>query len=143
LRLRQLQRQETIIERQYNREIYWKRLQLAQIYEALNESSDYTAKGNRMQTPVSFYSIKMRRNQSAPPNSKRTAVENRSQSRPNTTPTPIRRNKRAMSVFKEIKLKPQYRTLGNMLLLIDNEKKSYQNEWSTRSSTMLNLKNEK
>jgi len=75
----------------------------------------------------------MRRNQSAPPNIKRTEFANQTQSRPNTTPTPIRRNKRTMSVFKEITLKPPYRTLGNMLILLDNENKS---EWSNRSRTM-------
>jgi hypothetical protein len=80
----------------------------------------------------------MRRNQSAPPNARRTEVDNKSQLRPNTTSTPIRRNKRAMSIFKEITLKPQYRTLGNMLLLLDNnDNKSYQNQWPIRSKTMI------
>jgi len=95
LRLRQLKRQETIIQRSYDREIYWKRLQLAQINESLYESSHYTDKTKRVQTPTSFYAIKMRRNQSAPPNMKRPEMESKTSLRPNTTPFAIRRNKRA------------------------------------------------
>ncbi len=140
LRLRQLQRESTIIQRTYDREIYWKRLQLAEIDEALNDSIVDLKRTDRAQTPLSFYAIKMRRNQSAPPNTKRTE---QSQSRPSTTSTPIRRTRRAMSVFKEITLKPPYRTLGNMLLLVGNDNKLSQNEWPRRSRTMINLKNEK
>jgi len=130
------------MKRRYDREIYWKRLQLAQIYETLNDSSDELTRNSRMQTPVSFYAMKMKRNQSAPPNRQRTDIENKIQLRPSTTPTPIRRTKRAMSVFKEITLKPPYRTLENMLVLLDNEKQHYKNEWPIRSRTMINLKKE-
>jgi hypothetical protein len=76
----------------------------------------------------------MRRNQSAPPNIKRTEIINKTQLRPSTTPTPIQRTKRTMSVFKEITLKPPCQTLGNMLLLIENE-----NKWPIRSKTMVNF----
>jgi hypothetical protein len=138
--LNQLKRQQTIIERQYDREIYWTRLQLAQIYETLNESNDQLTKTNRVQTPVSFYAVRMRRNQSAPPNIIRADVENKSQLRPNTTPMGLRRNKRAMSVFKEIKLKPACKTIGNMLVLLDDDEKYFKKEWPIRSRTMLNLK---
>jgi hypothetical protein len=130
------------MKRRYDREIYWKRLQLAQIYETLNDSSDELTRNSRMQTPVSFYAMRMKRNQSAPPNRQRTDIESKIQLRPSTTPTPIRRTKRAMSVFKEITLKPPYRTLENMLVLLDNEKQHYKNEWPIRSRTMINLKKE-
>jgi len=141
LRLRQLKRQETIIQRIYDREIYWKRLQLAQINDDLNESFDELSINNRASTPVSFYAIKMRRNQSAPPNIRRSEASNQTQSRPSTTPTPIRRTKRAMSVFKEITIKPPYRTLANLLVLLDNNpEKSQKNESPMRSRTMLSLK---
>jgi hypothetical protein len=82
----------------------------------------------------------MRRNQSAPPNIIRADVENKSQLRPNTTPMGLRRNKRAMSVFKEIKLKPACKTIGNMLVLLDDDEKYFKKEWPIRSRTMLNLK---
>ncbi len=140
LRLRQLERQETIIQRSYDREIYWKRLQLAQIYAAFNESLDDVTKTTRVQTPLSFYAIKMRRNQSAPPNTKRTETTEKIQLRPSTTPTAIQRTKRTMSVFRDITLKAPNRTLGNMLVLLENEKKYHQNEWPLRSRTMVNLK---
>lgn len=78
----------------------------------------------------------MRRNQSAPPKTKRIEITNKIQLRPSTTPAPIRRTKRTMSIFKELTLKPPNRTLGNnMLLLIDNQ-------WPIRSKTMFNLKND-
>jgi hypothetical protein len=83
----------------------------------------------------------MRRNQSAPPNIRRSEASNQTQSRPSTTPTPIRRTKRAMSVFKEITIKPPYRTLANLLVLLDNNpEKSQKNESPMRSRTMLSLK---
>lgn len=83
---------------------------------------------------MSFYAIKMRRNQSAPPNIKRTETEiNKTQLRPSTTSIPIRRTKRTMSIFKELTLKPPNRTLGNMLLLVENQ-------WPIRSKTMFNFK---
>jgi hypothetical protein len=91
---------------------------------------------------MSFYEIKMRRNKSAPPNIQREAIQNKIQTRPNTTSNAIRCNKRAMSIFKEITLKPTYQTLGNMLLLLDNEKKHFKTNWPTRSRTMVNLKQE-
>ena len=132
LRLRQLKRQETIIVRSYEREIAWRRLQLAQFYDALNDdSSDSFTRNSRAQTPVSFYAIKMRRNQSAPTNANRPKTANQTFQRPNTTPAPIRRTKRAMSVFKEITLKPPYRTLGNLLVLLGNENNQL-------SKTMIN-----
>jgi hypothetical protein len=84
----------------------------------------------------------MRRNQSAPPNIRRTETSSQQSSRPNTTSTPIRRTKRAMSVFKEITIKPPHRTLSNLLVLLDNDpEKSQKNEWPMRSRTMINLKN--
>ncbi|CAF1051975.1 unnamed protein product [Rotaria sordida] len=123
LRLNQLKRQETVIRRKHDREIYWKRLQLERIYETLHDSPTELTDNFRMQTPMSFHAVRMQRNQSAPPNIKRTQVENKSQSRPNTTPTAaIRRDKRALSAFKEITLKPTCRTLGNLLVLLDSEK---------------------
>ncbi|CAF2574863.1 unnamed protein product [Rotaria sp. Silwood2] len=123
LRLNQLKRQETMIRQRYDREIYWKRLQLDRIYDTFHDSSIGLTDHFRFQTPISFHADKTQRNQSAPPTSKRTPVENKSQSRPNTTPTAaIRRNKRALSAFKEITLKPSCRTLGNLLVLLDSEK---------------------
>jgi hypothetical protein len=140
LRLRQIKRQETIVRRSYEREIYWKRLQLAQIYEDLNESFD-DSKSNRASTAGSFYSIRMRRNQSAPPNTRRRQPSSQPSSRPNTTPTAIRYSKLAMSVFKEITIKPPHRTLNNLLVLLDNDpEKSQNNEWPMRSRTMISLK---
>ncbi|CAF1439956.1 unnamed protein product [Rotaria sp. Silwood1] len=123
LRLNQLKRQETIIRRRYDREIYWKRLQLDRIYDTLNDSPIGLTDNFRIQTPMSFHTVRTQRNQSAPPTSKRTQVENKSQSRPNTTANAFRRDKRALSAFREITLKPSCRTLGNLLVLLDSEKK--------------------
>ena len=140
LRLRQLKRQEKIVRRSYEREIYWKRLQLAQIYEDLNESFE-DSRSNRASTAGSLYSIRMRRNQSAPPTMRRREPPSQPSSRPNTTPTVIRRSKLAMSVFKEITIKPPHRTLNNLLVLLDNDpEKAQKNEWPMRSRTMFNLR---
>lgn len=120
LHLRQLRRQEKIIQRRYEREMYWKRLQLEQITETLNESFDEFIRNTRAQTPISIHAIKARRNQSAPPNIRRTDTFNQTPSRPNTTATPFRRTKRAMNIFQDITLKPTCHTLGNLLVLLDH-----------------------
>ncbi|CAF1319210.1 unnamed protein product [Adineta steineri] len=142
LRLQQIKRRERIIKAHYDKDIHRRRLQLAQIYKTLDEPSHLPIENTRIQTPVSVYAIKMSRNQSAPPNINRKDVENKTNLRPNTTPSTIRYSKRAMSIFKEITLKPPYKTLDNMLLLINNEKKYYPNDWLMRSKTMVNIKKE-
>lgn len=121
LRLNQLQRQEKMLRRRYDREIHWKRLQLENIYVSLNESP-FELSDFRAPTPISIHAIKMQRNQSAPPSIRRTPVDNNSEARPKTTPSHIRRDKRAMSALREITLKPSCRTLGNLLILLDNGK---------------------
>ena len=133
LRLRQLRRQEKIMQRSYEREMYWKRLQLEQINDTLNESFEEFIRNTRAQTPISIHAIKMRRNQSAPPVTRRMEIV---PSRPNTTATPFRRTKRAMTIFKDITLKPTCQTLGNLLVLLDQRNQ----DWPERSKTMMNLK---
>ncbi|CAF3677745.1 unnamed protein product [Rotaria sp. Silwood1] len=66
-----LKRQETIIRRRYDREIYWKRLQLDRIYDTLNASPIGPTDNFRIQTPMSFHTVRTQRNQSAPPNKKK------------------------------------------------------------------------
>lgn len=137
LRLRQLRREEKIIQRSYEREMYWKRLQLEQINDTFNESFEEFIRNTREQTPISIHAIKMRRNQSAPPVTRRTEIGNQTPSRPNTTATPFRRTKRAMTIFKDITLKPTCQTLGNLLVLLDHRNQ----DWPAgRSKTMMNLK---
>ncbi|UJR13666.1 hypothetical protein I4U23_000678 [Adineta vaga] len=140
LRLKQLERRERIIRTNYDREIYLRRLQLFQIYKSLNEPSEVTNRLSRTQTPISFHAIKMRRYQSAPANRTREDTENRTDGRPKTTSDIFRTNKRAMNVFREITLKPELESLDNMLVLADYERKSLNYQWTNRSKTMVNLK---
>lgn len=109
------------MKRIYDRDIYYQRLHLTEIYEKLHNPFDRT---DRVQTPTSFYAIRMQRNQSAPANHQRTSVCNLGQTRPSTTPIPIRRTKRSMSVFKDLTLKPECRTLENLLLIVDSKSQS-------------------
>lgn len=137
LRLRQLKRQEKIMKRSYEREIYEKRLQLEQINDTLNESFEDFIRHSREDTLMSIHSIKMRRNQSAPPNIKRTNTFTQLPSRPNTTATiPFRLTKRAMTVFRDMTLKPTCPSLGNLLVLLGTPKQ----EWPMRSKTMMSLR---
>lgn len=122
LQLNQLKRQEKITRRTYDREIFSKRVQLEHIYDSLNNSPALPDENFRSDTPLSIHAIKMQRNQSAPPNRTRTPADSRPQSRPGTSIS-IRRNKRALSAFREITLKPSCRTLGNLLILVEGEKK--------------------
>ena len=124
-----------IMRRIYDRNIYFQRLHLNEIYESFNDPFTESTPIDRIQTPTSFYAIKMRRNQSAPPNNQRNPVCN---SRPNTTPTPTRRTRRSMSVFNELTLKPECRTLGNMLLFVNDSSES--EDMPVRSKTMIQLK---
>ena len=86
----------------------------------LNDPPRQIRKNYQAQTPVSFHMIKIRRNQSAPSTINAT---DKSQVRPNTTSPIIRYDRRAMSAFKNITLKPSCQTLGNLLVLLDSQKK--------------------
>ncbi|CAF1909974.1 unnamed protein product [Rotaria magnacalcarata] len=123
LRLNQLKQQEKILRRTYDREIYWRRMQLENIYDSLNDSPSQQENSIRSDTPISIHAIKMQRNQSASPSRTRTQIDNGPQSRPSTASTGIRRNKRALSALRDITLKPSCRTLGNLLILLDSDKK--------------------
>ena len=137
LRLRQLKRQEKIMKRTCEREMSEKRLQLEQINDTLNESFEDYVRNTREDTFLSVHSMKMRRNQSAPPNIRRTEMPRQIPPRPyTTTATPFRLTKRAMTVFREMTVKPSCPSLANLLVLV----RPPQQEWSMRSKTMLNLR---
>ena len=138
LRLRQLKRQEQVMKRSYEREMCDRRLQLEQINDTLNETFEDFIRNTREDTLISIHSIKMRRNQSAPPNIKRTDVSNQIPPRPyTTTATPFRLTKRAMTVFREMTVKPSCPSLANLLVLA---RPPPQQEWTIRSKTMMNLR---
>ena len=137
VRLHRLRQQQIIIGRNYDRDIYWKRLELAEIFDTLNEFRAERLQRSHTQTPASMHSVKLRRNQSAPPSKAASTVNaNKTQMRPSTTPSSMRYDKRAMSVFKEMTLKPSCPTIGNMLVLLDRTGKSLANRPVTRSYTM-------
>ncbi|CAF1630376.1 unnamed protein product [Adineta ricciae] len=140
LRLQQLDRRERVILANYDREIYYRRLQLAQIYKSLDEPPPTVSPSHREETPISFYSIKMRRYQSAPPDRQREKMENNEHGRPTTTADSFRANRRAMSVFREITVKQELPSLNDMLVFADIDKKSSKNQWIPRSKTMFDLK---
>ena len=138
VRLHRLRQQQIIIARNYDRDIYWKRLELTRISDTLNEFCAERSQRSRTQTPTSMHLVKLRRNQSAPPsNPTSTDKTNRTQMRPSTTPSGVRYDKRAMSVFKDMTLKSSCPTIGNMLVLLDRTGKSLARAPITRSYTML------
>jgi hypothetical protein len=140
-RLHILEQQRVIAERNYDRDIGWKRSQLAQIHQTLNDSSSFLEGNYRIETPVSYYRIRMQRHQSAPAHAnKKGNLHEMSTTRPKTTPNRIRSDKRAMSVFKDITLKASCPTVANMLVLLDDDKPSTPANRSFRSRTKFNVK---
>ncbi|CAF1451273.1 unnamed protein product, partial [Didymodactylos carnosus] len=163
LRLQKLKRQKTMFIHHYNQDIQQKRLELEQFLKSLEPLDQHDDSGDdeivdmvpqsrlsrlsRQSTttfkdnPMSFYSIKLR-NASAPVRSYRTSSMPKVSLdiRPNTTVENRRlasahflRNKSALSVFKDITLRPPCKNILDMLVLVKNndmnEKPIYSNNY--------------